>query len=96
MSHLELVEPQGSGWSQEGGDAEKPGFLEAQVSHPGFHLGTEWKMQGQLLGRPETQQVQLLSGGMCSSAKLEMKVRLSHQGTADWAGLLTCSLRDRK
>lgn len=57
MSHLELVELQGSGWSQVGGNAEKLGFLEAQVSHPGFHVGTEWKMQGQLLGRPETWQV---------------------------------------
>lgn len=37
------------------GIVEKPGFLEAQVSHPEFHLGTEWRVQGQLLGRPETQ-----------------------------------------
>lgn len=84
------------GGARREGDAEKPGFLEAQVSHPSFCLGTEWKMQGQLLGRPETQQVQMSSGGMCSSEKLEMKVKLSHEGTADWAGLLTCSLRDRK
>lgn len=45
------------GGARREGDAEKPGFLEAQVSHPGFHVGTEWKMQGQLLGRPETRQV---------------------------------------
>lgn len=41
MSHLEVAESWGSGWSQGVGDAEKPGFSKAQVSHHGFHLVLE-------------------------------------------------------
>jgi hypothetical protein len=40
MSHLELAEPRGK-WVEPGGrgDAEKPGFLEAQVKPSWFLLG---------------------------------------------------------